>query len=174
MTALPPFELNAFWIAQFTGLIALGFGIAAFSVKSNTRLKILQIIQSCFLSLNFYLLGALGGSAMTLLAAVRNGVSLLNPPKFTGALFMMLYLAIGYYRYREWYDILPVFAVLISTYAIFYAEGLRVRYLFLAVGSLWIIHNAVVLSIPPLVMEAIILGTNLRFILNNRSLQPEV
>lgn len=177
MMSLPPLEWNQFWLAQLVGFVALILGVAAFSVKQNEKLKLLQILQSSTYGVHFYLLGAMTGSAMALLAAGRNVVSLLNPPRITGVLFMVLYLVIGYYRYANWYDILPILAVVIGTYAIFYSEGLALRYLFLAVTSLWLVHNLVVGSIGPIIMETFILCANLRFVVHARrseALQNEI
>ncbi len=154
---------NIFFI-QAIGFVAFVFGVAAFLSHDDRKLKILLTVQSYALSVHFLLLGANGAVVTTFIAGTRNLVSLFAKVKFFAPLFVALYIIFGIYYYEKWTDILPVTSGVITTMGIFYLERIPMRLAFLCASSLWIVHNILVMSIGPLLMELFILTVNIRTI----------
>jgi hypothetical protein len=67
--------------------------------------------------------------------------------------FLIVYIGFGTYSYTVWYDSFPIIAVCIGTIAFFYLEGIATRLCLVCATCLWLIHNIVVGSIGPILME---------------------
>lgn len=160
---MPEILHNAVFI-QAVGFIACVLGIAAFLSHHDRKLKILLIIQSLTLSLHFFLLGAGGATVATLVSAIRNFAALFAKLKRLAPFFILVYVVFGIYQYREWTDILPITSAIINTVAVFYLQKVPMRLCMLVATSLWIIHNAAVVSLGPLLMELFIFTANVRTI----------
>ena len=149
-------------IAQLLGFLALCAGIYAFSRKDDQQLRAGQAVQSFILALHFYLLDANSAAAIALLAGVRNSISLYKNIQNVAVVFLLIYIFVGFYTYEQLIDVLPVLSALLGTTAIFYLSGIRMRILMMLSTSLWIIHNVVVGSVGPLLMELFILAVTAR------------
>ena len=144
-------------LTQAIGFLAFFVGIYAFTNKDDKKLRIWQAAQCFLLSLHFFLLGAQSGAAITLLAGIRNLISLHKHNTYVGFIFLILYVTVGVLRYKVPLDVLPVISALLGTIAIFYLSGIKMRLFLMAGTSLWIIYNALVFSIGPFFMELFIL-----------------
>jgi hypothetical protein len=148
--------------AQLLGFLALCVGIYAFSRTDDQQLRAGQAVQSFILALHFYLLGAGSAAAIALLAGIRNSISLYKSIKNIAVVFLIIYIFVGFYTYEYLIDVLPVLSALLGTTAIFYLSGIPMRLLMMFSTSLWIIHNVVVGSVGPLLMELFILAVTAR------------
>lgn len=151
-----------FNVVQTIGFLALLVGLYAFTRKSDSQLKMGQAAQNFLLALHFYLLGASSAAAMSLLTGVRNSISLYRNVRHAALLFIGIYLLVGFFAFEELVDILPITSALLGTTAVFYLSGIKMRLVMMLSTSLWIIHNAVVVSIGPLLMEIVILSVTAR------------
>jgi hypothetical protein len=162
---------TVYLIAQGIGFIAFFCGISAFFQKDDRTLKVLMVFQGLLLAAHFYMLGALAGAGGALISGTRTGFSLFHIGKFIAPVFYIAAIIIGFAAYQSPVDILPILGSIAGTTAFFYLSGLKMRCL-LAVGTiLWIIHNALVLSIGPFLMEVFMLSANiyrLRLLLKER------
>ena len=154
------------WFAQGIGFVAFAFGIASFLQKDDRRLKLLLTAQCLMLTIHFFLLDAQGGAAMTFIGMVRNGMAATgrNLKRFAWG-FIGLFVAAGIIRFEEWVDALPVLSSTLGSYAIFYLKKIPMRVCFFIAGCSWLIHNIVVGSVGPSVMEAVMIAANLRTML---------
>jgi len=141
---------------QGLGFVAFGFGILAFLQKQERHLKIIQTGQCLFLLIHFILLGATGGAIAAGIAGVRNIFSLITTTKKIAPFFMSAFMVLGIWGYDTPIDILPIIGSICSTISIFYLSGIKMRLGFLFSSSLWIIHNVVVMSYGPFLMEVLI------------------
>ena len=163
------FNIFELFLAYFNFVQALGFlaffvSLYAFSRTSDKQLRIGQAVQSLILALHFYLLGASTAAAMSLLTVIRNFLSLHKKIRNVAILFMVIYVAVGIYTYEEFVDLLPIASALLGTTAVFYLSGIKMRLVMMLSTTFWIIHNAVFLSIGPLLMELFIFGVTVRTI----------
>ena len=161
------FDVSELFITHFNFVQALGFlaffvSLYAFSRTSDKQLRIGQAVQSLILALHFYLLGASTAAAMSLLTVIRNFLSLHKKIRNMAILFMVIYVAVGIYTYKELVDLLPVASALLGTSAVFYLSGIRMRLVMMLSTIFWIIHNAVFISIGPLLMELFIFAVTAR------------
>lgn len=149
---------------QFIGFIAFGLGVTALLNHDDKKLKILMTAQCLTLSIHFLLLGAEAAAAATLIAGIRNIVSIYTRIKSLAILFITTYIVMGYLRYEEWVDLLPTIGCILSTIGFFYLKDIPMRLFMLATTTLWIIHNAVSVSIGPFLMEVGMFIANLQTI----------
>jgi hypothetical protein len=149
-------------LVQGLDFLAFAVSIYAFSRTSDTQLRIGQAAQSLILALHFYLLGAHTAATMSLLTVVRNFLSLHKKIRHLAVMFIGIYIAFGIYTYNELVDILPILSTLLGTIAVFYLSGIKMRLAMMLSTTFWIIHNAIFISIGPLLMELFILTTTAR------------
>ena len=160
--------LHNAYVIQGIGFLAFGLGISAFLSSKDIRLKQLLSAQGATLAVHFTLLGARAGTAIVTISALRNLLSIQGNLKPFAVIFMALYVSFGLASAHHWFDVLPVIAELLATYALFYLHRLQMR-LYLLMGTLlWLTHNVAVGSIGPSIMEALIFGINIRTILRLR------
>jgi hypothetical protein len=144
-------------IVQGIGFLAFLVALYAFSRTSDKQLKVGQAAQNFILALHFYLLGAGTAASMSVLTGIRSSLSVYQNLKVFAPLFLAVYLIIGFYTFEELVDVLPVMSALLGTTAVFYLSNVKMRLIMMLSTTLWIIHNALVVSIGPLLMEMTIL-----------------
>ncbi len=146
--------------AQLLGFLAFFVSLYAFSRTSDRQLRIGQAAQSVILALHFYLLGASTAATVSLLAVVRNFLSLHKKVKHVAIIFIVIYILVGIYTYKEFINIFPIISTLLGTTAVFYLSGIKMRLTMMLASLLWIIHNAVIISVGPLLMELFIFSVS--------------
>lgn len=154
--------LNNIYVAQGVGFLALIFGVISLSHHRDNHLKGWLAVQSFTLSIHYALMDAYAGAVVTMISALRNYLSIrgsVNPAAFA---FLALYVVFGLSRYEVWYDLLPMIASCSSTLAIFYLKGLHMRIVMFCAAFMYFLFNIFVGSIGPMIMEAMMMGANLR------------
>ena len=147
--------------AQILGFIVLFLGIASFLQKKDVPLKGLLSVQSFVLAVHYLLMGAYTGAVASSISGIRNFLSIWTNLKPFAFVFITLYVVIGFLNYDQWYDFLPLAASIFSTYALFYLNGLYMRYVFLLSISFYLVFNVLVGSIGPAIMESVQLCVNM-------------
>lgn len=160
---MPEFFQNQIFI-QILGFVALGLGVSALLHKKDNALKVLLSCQSFVLSAHFFLLGANGATVACFVSGTRNLTSIYSKFKHLAIFFITLYVVLGYFRYESWIDLLPLSATIVTTIGFFYLEKIPMRLTVLYATSMWLIHNAIVMSLGPLIMESLIFVANLKTI----------
>ena len=145
--------MNTETIAQIIGFIAFALGITAFLQKDDKKLRLVMMAQALTLCVHFIMLGRHTGAAAVFITGVRNGVSVFGWAKKVAPLFFISVLGFGWYTYDSPVDTLPILAGIIGTTAFFYLSGIRMRLTLVMASSMWLIHNILVGSIGPALME---------------------
>ncbi len=153
-------QIQADPVAQAIGLVALIFGVTAFSQKDDRRLRLLMGFQAFTLVIHFVMLGAYSGAGSAIVTSARNFLSLRESMKKFAPLFALATLIFGVWGYERWPDALPVMSGILATYALFYQKGIAMRYTFVCTCSLWLTHNIYYHSIGPSLMEAFMIVAN--------------
>ncbi|WP_280151342.1 YgjV family protein [Piscinibacter sp. XHJ-5] len=129
-----------------TGLTALVVNVIALIRTCERSLRMQSGVAGVIWALNNLLLGAHTAAALSLVSAGRTATSAatlqcgarLRLMVFTG--FAVLTLAIGATTWTGWSSMLLTCASLLSTYAVFYLSGARLRCTMLLVSVLWMHH----------------------------------
>ena len=156
-------------VAQAIGFVAFIFGIICFSQKDDRRLKLWGVAQAAMLMPHFLLLGAHVAAQSVVISAIRNYLSTKARAKIFAPLFILFYAVLGYWRYQHWYDLLPMAGSILSTIGLFYFRQIQMRLMFLTSTSFWLVHNIMVGSIGPSLMELFICLTNAKTIYKMRA-----
>jgi hypothetical protein len=129
-----------------TGLAALVVNVVALVRTCERSLRLQSGIAGVMWAINNLLLGAHTAAALSLVSAGRTATSAvtlrcgarLRLGVFAG--FAVLTLAIGATTWAGWSSVLLTVASLLSTYAVFYLSGGRLRWTMLLVSALWMHH----------------------------------
>jgi hypothetical protein len=130
-----------------TGLCALALNVFALVRTCERSLRVQSGIAGVVWALNNLLLGAHAAAALSLVSAGRTATSAailhsgasLRRAIFVG--FAILTLGISAATWRGWSSVFLAIASVLSTYAMFYMRGRRLRWSMLVVSALWM-HNA--------------------------------
>ncbi len=152
--------MNIEIIAQIIGFIAFGIGVASFLQKDERKLRILLGASGATLCLHFVLLGAYTGAAAVFVTSTRNVLSIYGWAKKFAPLFYLAVIGFGWYTHDDLVDIFPVLAGICGTTTVFYLSGIKMRLGFIAGSSLWVVHNVMVGSIGPTLMESMMIGAS--------------
>lgn len=157
------FIYHPFFI-QALGGVAFIFGVWAFSCKEDARLKKIMTAQCAALSVHYFLLQANGGAIAVFITGLRSYASVYKKLKHLGIIFIIFYIVFGFYRHEQWFDALPIIGSIVSTFGFFYFEKIPMRLCVLFSTALYIVHDAVVMSIAPFFMEIFIFAVSIRTI----------
>jgi hypothetical protein len=131
-------------LIQAIGFIALGINIIATSTVNDNRMRTLICCSCLIFSLHFTLLGALVAGLNLFVNSFRALISLKYKGKKVFYTFVALQLAMSVYFYSTPADLLPAIASLVSCYALFCAEGMRMRLAFLICALIWMMNAFIV------------------------------
>lgn len=150
------------WAAQFAGLFALGFIIAAFSSRQDDRLLVYLIFANVAFGVQFGLFGQWVAVGMSVLIVVRIMLARRFPRNLrVMGLMLAVSLAVALVTWRHWFDLFPLLAALLGTLAMFLFRGIAMRILLAGVALSWLINALIIGSIGGAIAEALALGTNL-------------
>ena len=150
-----------FWLIQAVGLIALVFVFFAWNAKERKNIFALQSVNLVFFTLHYWLLSALVGAAMCLVVLVRNFVFVQKGKQPWANHYAWPYvfavLAAGtlIIFWNGWITLLPVLAVVVSTYAMWQDRPAEIRWFMLISCILWVPYVVVVQSWSGLLGQAV-------------------
>jgi hypothetical protein len=129
-----------------TGLCALALNVIALVCTCERSMRVQSGIAGIIWALNNLLMGAHTAAALSLVSAGRTATSAatlqsgapLRRAAFAG--FGVLTLAIAAATWQGWPSVLLTIASVLSTYAVFYLRGRRLRWAMLMVSALWMYH----------------------------------
>lgn len=130
-----------------TGFGALALNVVALVHTCERRLRIQSSLAGAAWALNNLLLGAHTAAAMSLVGAGRTATSAATlaggqrQRRLAFVAFVLLTLAVGIVTWHGWQSALIVAASLLSTFAMFYLRGRRLRLALLLPCALWM-HSA--------------------------------
>ena len=134
------------FLIHATGLCALALNVIALVRTCERQLRFQSGIAGVVWALNNLLLDAHAAAALSLVSAGRTASSAVTLQRgervrrnvFIG--FVAITLAICAVTWHGWPSLLLTIASVISTYAMFYMRGPRLRWSLLLVSALWMYH----------------------------------
>jgi hypothetical protein len=134
------------FLTHATGLAALGLNLSGLVRRCDVKLRKSQGLSSLLWALNNFLLGASCAAALSVVSAGRTAAVELSDQRGARTRrlaclgFVALSIAIGAATWRGWPTLLTMTASAVTSYAIFYVSGARLRLVMLASGVLWSYH----------------------------------
>lgn len=148
-------------MGQIVGLIALALCIAAFANKRDDHLLLILILANVAFAGQFFLLGGWVAGAISCLIVLR--ILLVRRFKQSYLVMSAMLAATGLVTFLTWEgprDIVPLFAGLIGTYAMFMLHGIPMRTLLAIGAACWMLANYLSGSLGAFLAEGLILVTN--------------
>ena len=136
-----------FIIAQVIGFMAMGFGISAYQMRKRASIIAMQNITNIFWIVQYLLLGAYSAVFVNAIAIVRNAVySLRGKYKFADSIWIPIisataFVISGFFTFKTVFDILPIIAMILASFAFFMKDEMHIRYLSIFVAVPWIIFS---------------------------------
>ncbi|HAS61575.1 MAG TPA: YgjV family protein [Vibrio sp.] len=131
-------------LVQALGFVALGLNLFASSTINDNRMRSIICLSCLTFSIHYTLLGALVAGLNLFVNSFRALVSVRYKGLKVFYLFLVIQIGISLYFYSEPRDVLPAIASIISCYALFIAEGMRMRIAFLFCTLTWLVNAALV------------------------------
>ena len=134
-------------IAQLIGFVALFFSVASFQAKSRKKIIVFQILSNTVWVIQFFMLGEYTALVTNFIGIIRNviyavkGKWKLADSKVVPICSIALFITSGIITYKTSFDILPVFAMCISSITYFLNEERKIRYLSILVIVPWLIFS---------------------------------
>jgi len=151
-------------IIQGIGLVALVANLSVFQTNTRKHMLLLGLITCLFWAAHFYLLGAMTGSAMSLLAAGRFYVYYRVKPtkqnRWLSWLFVSLTALATALTWHGAMSLLPFVGTASLAIAFWQTKPKRIRRLALASSPPWIIYGVIVGSYPVIIAETLLLASN--------------
>ncbi|MEM8833331.1 MAG: YgjV family protein [Pseudomonadota bacterium] len=149
------------WLAQGVGILASAIVIFSFSQKSDNRFKVFLIAGAFAFAFHYILMGALAAAFV----AVVNGIRSFCSIKFHGSdkimiAFILFYISSIFFVYERPYDLLPVFSGVLSTFALYKLQGIKMRVSFFFAESSWLVFSILINSIGGIITNVFVLATN--------------
>lgn len=161
-------------IGQIVGLFAMAFNILSYQQKTRARAILFQLFGGLLFSLNFFLLDAIVGSLLNVIAVVR-AVVFLNREKLNAdhPLWLAGFTAVYLLSYGLTFTVfgkeaaplnllvefLPVIGMVATTVSFRYTDAKAIRRFGLISSPCWLIYNIVNFSLGAIVCEVLSLGS---------------
>ena len=148
------------YIAQGIGFVGMLLCFLSFQYNTKKRILIFNACAAAAFAIHFLMLGRAGytGAFMNLIEIGRNLVfaSAMGQKRkrIWVPLFMASFFVIGLLSWESMFSLLPVFAMIISTYILSLESTKQIRLLFFPVSIGWIIYNVYTSSIAGVLTES--------------------
>lgn len=162
------------WIAQFIGILAMGFNILSYQQKTRNKAIAFQLCGGMLFAVNFLMLGALVGGILNVVAAVR-AIVFLNRDKLQANRIGWLvgFTAVYIFSYILTFtafgkapspanllvEILPVIGMIATTVSFRLNDAKAIRRYGLISSPCWLIYNIANFSIGAIICEVLSLGS---------------
>jgi len=169
-------------LAQLIGIVAMTMNILSFLRKEKRSILIMQLFGAMLFTVNFFMLGALTGSMLNLIAIARAAVYA-NKERFHAekkiwvwsfsAAFVAAYFVNFLFLGTEpsarnlIVEILPTIAMVVSTISFSMSGAAQVRKLAPIVSCLWLIYNIINVAIGGALCEIFSICTTIIGILRH-------
>ncbi len=151
----------AFFASQILAGIAIIADICSFQFKERKKIIVFFMIAASCIALHYFLLERYVASGIISIGIIRFFVAYHSTWKYWKYIFIGLFSAVTILFYKDYYDILILFAMSLSTIASFRKDDHSLR-LFMIWGTLTTIaYNFLIFSPVWVLLEAIFLGSNL-------------
>jgi hypothetical protein len=150
---------------QLFGYAAVALLFISFQVNSRNNILGLLILGMVFLATHQYLLGAFAGAVANGLTIVRNlTFRHKNDSKVLNHyiwpyVFSVVLVVSGIFFWQGWHSLLPAFAVIASTFALWADDTRTIRILSLIGPLLWLPYAFIIESLPTILIQVVILSS---------------
>ena len=161
-------------IAQAVGILAMGFMIFSYQMKTHRAVLIFQLVGAVLFAINFWLLGATMGCIMNSISAIR-AVIFLNAAKLRAnhpgwlAGFLVTYLDSYVLSFTVLgtkptplnliMELLPVIGMIAATLSFRLANAGAIRKFGLISSPCWLIYNIYTFSLGAIICEVLSLSS---------------
>jgi hypothetical protein len=142
------------------GYVAFVLGILAFLQTNDSRLKILNAVQSVVYAVHFGWLGIPSAAMSASVSAARNVASMKTRALWVAMLFIVANVALGLRFVKSPTDWLPIVGTCLSTVGFFMFRGIAMRLLLLSSTLCWLTNGVVTHSIGGTALESTIAVAN--------------
>jgi hypothetical protein len=154
-----------FIIIQAIGFVAVGLSIFAYQYNKRATMLGFDMSAAFLYALHFFLLGAPTGGAMNFIGGVRAAIYYKYPPtkarKWIFVLFMFSSCLATYYFWEGFISLLALGGTLSYGIAYWQTNPKYIRRYLLLSFPLWFAYNFIVGSYPGMLIELILLASNL-------------
>ena len=157
-------------IAQIIGIFAMVANCLSYQQKTNTTLLFFQLVGSSLFAVNYFLLGALSGAILNIVAVIRTLI-FIKKDKFNARhpawliAFILLYITSYICIFAVFgkeptipnliIEFLPVLAMIIANISFRYADAKMVRRFGIFASPLWLTYNIVNVAIGAIICETL-------------------
>ncbi|PSU35835.1 YgjV family protein [Photobacterium lutimaris] len=147
--------------AQGVGLFAFAVGASAFLHQNGNKFRLHLTIFQVILCCHFILMGAFTAAFGCGISALRSYASTQTKSKRVMWFFIGLLWLMGLPSLQHSYELLTIFGASVATWALFQAEGIKLRLLILFNSFCWLTNNLLLGSIGGTLMESTFIIVNL-------------
>lgn len=150
---------------QLLGYFAVAILFVSFQVNNRKSILGLLVLGMVFLATHQFLLGAFAG-------AIANGLTIIRNLTFRHKkdnqvlnhyiwpyIFSTILVATGIFFWQGWHSLLPAFAVIASTFALWADDTRTIRVLSLIGPCLWLPYAFIIDSIPTVLIQVVIISS---------------
>jgi hypothetical protein len=140
-------------LVHATGIAALGLSVTSSIHRCDHRLRRQSVLAGILWAVNYFLLGANLGAALSCVSVARTGTATIVHDKnlrlrvWACALFVSISLVTAVLNWQDWTTLLPIASSILTTYAVFFLSGTLLRLSLLLSALLWT-QNVLSLNSP--------------------------
>lgn len=162
--------MNLVWLAYAVGGVGMLVEWRAYSLHCGQAFRKWSAAGAVLWAAMYALLGAWTAALTMGSTALRTMVSgMLERQRyklFAAAGFVSLFIVLTVVSWQSWVSLLPAFAVINTTLALFYLDHRRMRTVLLASSAAWIANDLYWQAWPAMFAECVAAGLNVKMIRN--------
>ncbi len=151
------------YIIQGIGFVGMTLAVISFQKNTNKGILLFQTLTSAAFATQFILLGAYTGAVMNILGALRNIVFYNRKSKWackgTFYAIMLLYVVLGIITYQNYFSILSIVGMLLSTIGFWIVNPKYTRRLSLISSPCFLVYNFASSSIAGVLTEVFVISS---------------
>lgn len=160
-----------FFLGQLTSILAWIFLIISYWKNKDDKILYLQILSCIFFVLNYLFLGAYTGLFVVFFEIVRDYLYIkFDDDKKTFMYTLPIYALIGIFSYDGFWSLFSIFASLNDGYALIFKQK-KVVFLGIVTYVLWLIYDIRYFSLPNVLLESILIVSNLIILLRKKEVE---
>jgi hypothetical protein len=146
-------------IGQIIGFVAIGVAFLSFQVKNKNGILAIQALANFIWAIHFYMIGAMAGCVLNLVATGRNLVfAMRDKYKWLGGIWLPTLIAaivatLSITTRESWFDVILLPSTILSTYTYCLGNERVIRNSSVFVSLTWLIFNIVSFSISGVIAE---------------------
>ena len=163
-----------YFISQLFALIAFIISLISFHRSKKRKIMETANVSVIFNMLHYFLLNAYNGLFTKLLALFRNSFIIYKEKKKVNsnlffAIFIILYLLVSFFTYKNIYSILPSIAGMIYLVVIWNGNELAIKKVGCFCYFLWLLYNIFIFSIMGIISNIVAIISTFLAVLNYKN-----